>query len=418
MADEFLAHDALVDAVASRAFDRPPAIVCNAHVTGLGVARALTARGVPVIAVDRTPDGVAPPSDAVALAGRVTYPLDDEEGFRADVEAVAAACDDSPVAFGCMDEWALAFARTRPAGVRLPFAADRVSAVLDKTALYAVAEDLNVPYPETYRIAETDDRAGPLDRLPAREAADRLEFPLVVKPARKRRFEEAVGTNVIEVTDRAEYEDVVATAREHDVRAMAQERVETTTGGDRSFGSYVAPDGETLGVVGAPARYPAGYGTSCLVERVEAPAVERRARAVLAETGYYGISEAEFVHDAERDEHVLLDVNTRPWKWVGLPVAAGADLPGAAYADAVGERYDPEPTRDPTWVYLRDYLALLGDEGQTADRLTEAQWTALVDGSFVDDPALATGVYHPGDPGPTRRLLETAFGGRAYYCAC
>ena len=418
MADDFLARDALVDAVADRTFDRPPALVCNAHVTGLGVARALAARDVPVVAVDRTPDGVAPPSDAVALAGRVTYPLDDEAGFRADVERLAAACGHDPVAFGCMDEWALAFARSRPAGVRLPFAADRVDAVLDKATLYAVAEDLGVPYPETHRIAETDDRGGALGRLSADEAANRLGFPLVVKPARKRRFEEAVGTNVIEVTDREEYADVVAAAREHDVRVMAQERVETTTGGDRSYGSYVPPAGDPLGVVGAPTRYPRGYGTSCLVERVDDPVVARRARTVLAETGYHGISEAEFVHDAERDEHVLLDVNTRPWKWIGLPVAAGADLPGAAYADAVGEAYDLEPTRDPTWVYLRDYLALLAREGRAVDRLTESEWTALVAGAFTEDPTLVTGVYRPDDPGPTRRLLADEFGDRDYYCAC
>ena len=418
VADQFLGRDALVDAVADTAFDRPPAIVCNAHVTGLGVARALAARDVPVVAVDRTGDGVAPPSEAVTLAGRVTYPLNDEDGFHAGVEALAAACDHDPVAFGCMDEWALAFARTRPAGVRLPFAADRVEAVLDKTSLYAVADEADVPYPETYRVAETDDRAGPLDRLPAHEAADRLGFPLVVKPARKRRFEEALGTNVLEVGDEAEYEDAVAAARDHGVRVMAQERVETTTGGDRSYASYVPPDGETLGVVGAPTRYPRGYGTSCLVERVAEPSVARRARAVLAETGYYGISEAEFVHDAARDEHVLLDVNTRPWKWIGLPVAAGADLPGAAYADAVGEQYDPEPTRAATWVFLRDYLSLLAAEGRSVDRLDGAQWTALVSGAFVDDPALATGVYRPDDPGPTRRLLDAEFGERAYYCAC
>jgi predicted ATP-grasp superfamily ATP-dependent carboligase len=418
MADEFRSHDALVDAVDAAEFDRPPALVCNAHLTGLGVARALAARDVPVIALDRTPDGVAPPSDAVTLAGRVTYPLDDEDGFQADVEAVAAACDHDPVAFGCMDEWALAFARSEPAGVRLPFAADRVDAVLDKTSLYAVAEDLGVPSPETYRIAETDDRAGPLDRLPAHEAARRLGFPLVVKPARKRRFEEAVGTNVVEVTDREEYDDVVAAAHEHDVRVMAQARVETTAGGDRSYASYAPPAGEPLGVVGAPTRYPSGYGTSCLVERVEEPAVAERARAVLAATGYHGISEAEFVHDTERGEHVLLDVNTRPWKWIGLPVAAGADLPGAAYADAVGERYDPAPTRDPTWVYLRDYLARCAAAGASADRLSPDEWTALVSGAFVDDPALVTSVHRPDDPGPTRRLLETEFGARTYYCAC
>lgn len=64
VAAEFHSREGLIEAVAARTFDRPPAIVCNAHVTGLAVARG--------------------------LAGRVRYPLDDREGFRANIEAIAA----------------------------------------------------------------------------------------------------------------------------------------------------------------------------------------------------------------------------------------------------------------------------------------------------------------------------------------
>jgi predicted ATP-grasp superfamily ATP-dependent carboligase len=274
-----------------------------------------------------------------------------------------------------------------------------------------------VPYPETYRIAETvDDPDGPLRTRSADAAAEALGFPLVVKPALKRRFEEAVGTNVVEAADRAEYDDAVRAADDHGVRLMAQERVETTPGGDRSFGSYAPPDGDPFGVVAAPTRHPAGYGTSCLVERVDTPAVAERARAVLAETGYHGVSEAEFVHDAARDEHVLLDVNTRPWKWVGLAVAAGVDLPYAAYAAATGESYDPGPVRDATWVYLPDYLARCAEGAP--DVLAADAWTALASGAFEDDPTLTTAVYRPSDPAPTAQFLATEFGERDYYCAC
>ncbi len=418
VAEQFTSFDELVAGAEAASFDAPPALVCNAHITGLGVARALAAHDVPVVALDRVGDGVAPPSTAVDLAGRVTYPLDDAGGFRADLERLAAALDDDPVAFGCMDEWVHALAATRPDGVRLPFAADRIDAVLDKTSLYETADRLGVPYPETYRVAETVDTAadGGLPAVSAETAVDTLGVPLVVKPARKRAFEEVVGTNVVEVENADELHELVETARRADVRVMAQERVSVRGGADRSYGSYVRPTGEAIGVVGAPTRYPATYGTSCLVERVEAPTVADRAREVLEATGYHGVSEAEFVYDDDRDEYVLLDVNTRPWKWIGLPVAAGVDLPYAAYADAVGESYEPAPATDATWVYLRDYLARLADGAP--DRLTEAQWTALVAGAVDDDQTLTTGVYSPADPGPGYRLLRTEFGETDYYCAC
>ncbi len=442
MADRFRDHAGLVEAVSAADFDRPPALVANAHITGLGVARALSAADVPVIAVDRSPDGVAPCSDAVDLAGRVTYPLDDLDGYRSDLAALADACGHDPVAVGCMDEWVHALVDARPDGVRLPFAADRVDRVLDKERLYATADRLDVPHPETYRIAETatDDSHDAPPALPAREAADRLGFPLVLKPALKRRFEEAFGTNVVEVGDRDRYEEVVADAREAGIRLLAQARVEKRVGADRSLASYVPPgDGgaatdDALAVVGnAAVRYPRGYGTSCVVHQTDddaADTVRARALSVLGDAGYHGVSEAEFVYDRERDTHVLLDVNTRPWKWIAMPVAAGRNLPLAGYADCVEDLgrsvASATPPENPvTWVYLRDYLALLtgaGDDGAVtqADReaLSPAHWRALVAGKVSERRDLTTGVYRPADPEPAYRLVESEIRDREYYCAC
>lgn len=420
MADTFRSFEGLRDALAEASFDRPPAIVANAHVTGLSVARALQARDVPVIAIDRNGQGVAPYSDAVDFAGRVTFPLDDEDGFREDVEALAAELDHEPVAFGCMDEWVHAFSRTDPEGVRLPFAdRETVNAVLDKESLYAVAEELDVPYPETYRIAETDFGESSRDSVPAEEAADLLDFPLVVKPALKRQFEEAVGTNVIEVADRAEFLDVVENAKQEGIRVMAQEKVPVVRGEDCSLASYVPESGDPVSFVGnARVRYPLGYGTSCVVQRADAPQVEENALAVLDETGYHGISEAEFVYDGDREEYVLLDINTRPWKWISLPVQAGANLPLAAYSDAVGESYDPDEIGDARWVYLADYLTLLSGDDQFADVLGRSDWLSLLSGDFESRDDLTTGVYRPSDPAPTYQLLQTEFGTQDYYCSC
>ena len=436
MTAQFRSTEGLIDALANADFDRPPALVSNAHVTGLGVARALDAHGVPVIALDRaesdgtaastdTPvrhDGLAPPSDAVDFAGAVTYPLNDLDGFREDVEAVVDAAGTEAVAFGCMDEWALAYAEAEPAGVRLPFSGiDTLDDVLNKSELYATCEALGVPYPETYRLAETADAATREPDATLDEAADSLGFPLVVKPELKRDFEEAFGTNVIEVADRAELADVVAAAREQSIAVMAQRRVDIATGRDHSLASYVPPSGvdDALAVVGnAAVRYPRQFGTSCLVETADEPAIESRALSVLDAAGYHGISEAEFVYDADREEFLLLDVNTRPWKWISLPVAAGANLPMAAYAAVTDAEYESsgvEPTR---WVFLRDYLALLAGDDAFWDQLSAADWRRLVSGAFERDGDLTTGVYRPTDPAPAAKLFETEFVDRDYYCSC
>jgi D-aspartate ligase len=414
----FRSREGLLDALADRRFDRPPALVSNAHVTGLAVARALDAHDVPVVALDRVGDGAAVASDAVALAGQVTYPLDDREGFRADVEAVADAVDHEPVAFACMDEWVHAYVDTEPDGVALPFAGrDVVDGVLDKTNLYDLADDLDVPHPETYRVAETTDGGdGPPVRT-AEEAAEALGFPLVVKPALKREFEDAVGTNVVEVGDREELRAVVEEAVDAGVRVMAQRRVDVAVGEDRSLASYVAPDGDALALVGnARVRHPAGYGTSCVVDRVDDPDLRERALGVLSAAGYHGISEAEFVYDRRREEYLLLDVNTRPWKWVGMAVAAGRNLPMAAYADATGGSYETGPDRDVRWVYLPDYVERLAT-AEGPDVLSREEWTALAAGASPESGVVA-GVFDPADPGPIHQVLRTTLGTREYYCAC
>ncbi|WP_224448852.1 carboxylate--amine ligase [Haloprofundus salilacus] len=415
MADRFLETDDLLEAVAEATFDRPPAVVANAHITGLSVARALDAHGVPVIALDRSGDGVAPPSEAIDFAGRVTYPLDDSDGFKKDLEALADAAGTDLVAFGCMDEWVHAFADTEPEGVRRPFSDKKgIDAVLDKSSLYRLAEELEVPYPETYWLDESDPDA----------AAEALGFPFVLKPALKREGEEALGTNVLEVGDREELYETLEAAEAADIELLAQEKVNIAQGRDMSLASYVSPGGETLSVVGnARVRYPLAFGTSCVVETTDRPEIRERALSVLERTGYHGISESEFVYDADREEYVLLDINTRPWKWISMPVAVGANLPLAAYSSVVDDvSYDvasaADSVDDGRWVYLRDYLTLLSTDDSLRDVLSGDDWEALAAGSFESSGTLTTGVYRPSDPKPTAKLLETEFSRRDYYCSC
>jgi predicted ATP-grasp superfamily ATP-dependent carboligase len=409
--DDFVTHAELLDRVAAATFDRPPALVANAHVTGLGVARALDAGDVPVIAVDRTGDGVAPPSTAVDFAGAVTYPLDDPAGFRDDVAAIADAAGTDLVAFGCMDEWVHALADTAPDGVRLPFAGtDVIDAVLDKSSLYRVAEDLGVPYPETRWLAETS----------VETVVEDLGLPLIVKPARKREFEAAIGTNVVKVDTVAECRDIVTVAADEDIEVLAQETVPVARGTDTSLASYVPPSGvaDALGVVGtARVRNPRGFGTACVVERSHEPAVEAHARAILDATGYHGTSEAEFVYDRERETYVLLDVNTRPWKWIDLPVTAGANLPMAAYAAVTDTTYESAGVHDATWVSLPDYVDVLATDG-VEDILAPSDWRAFLSGAFETRADLTAAVYRPSDPDPTAQQLRTLFGGPEYYCSC
>ncbi|MFB6299896.1 MAG: carboxylate--amine ligase [Halobacteriales archaeon] len=410
MADTFHSFADLLDILEGRSFDRSPAVISNAHITGLAVARALAEADIPVITLDQDPNGVAAYSDAVTLAGSITYPLSDRDGFRADLEAVVDAAGTDVVAFGCMDEWIHALARTDPDGVRLPFAPfETVDAVLNKASLYERARELEVPIPETYQLDHTDPET----------AAEELGFPLVVKPALKRRFEDAFGTNLVIADDAAEYHDIVGEATDAGLSVLAQEYIPKRQGDLYTVGSYTPPtDRDPISFVGCrQAVYPPDVGTTCLVEAATPPAIETYARDVLTDADYYGISEAEFLYDRATDTYRLLDINTRPWKWIGLPIFAGANLPLAAYADVTEMTYEQGPITDATWIYLKDYARLLAETGG-ADRLSPNDWQSILSGEFTDRSDLTTAVYRPDDPAPTYQLLTNEFGEAEYYCAC
>ncbi|MFB6197028.1 MAG: carboxylate--amine ligase, partial [Halobacteriaceae archaeon] len=287
-------------------------------------------------------------------------PLEDLAGFRTDLELLAEAMNHDPVVFPCMDEWVHGFADSSPTGLQFPFAGrESIDTVLDKASLYNLAAEYHVSYPKTYRIASTlpeTTAEGPSIKS-AEAAADSLGFPLVVKPALKREFEEVMGTNVTEVADRAEYRSVIEDARTADIRLMAQERIDVATGRDCSVVSYRPQSGDPVAMVGnARVRYPLNYGTSCVVDHVNRPALREQAMELLAAADYHGISEAEFIYDLSREEYVLIDINTRPWKWISLPVAAGYDLPWAAYSETVnGSKPSSQvTTTTDRWVYLPD----------------------------------------------------------------
>jgi D-aspartate ligase len=374
--------------------DRPSALVFNCHITGLSVARSLAARGVKVISLDPDPRGLGQASRAVAERRTCPNPLEDERGFVDFLLSRADELGPGAVLFPTNDEWVLAVARHHAElakRFRIPFSdISVVDAVLDKRQLYRIAEGLGIPIPKTY----------PLDD-PERTARE-IRYPAIVKPAEQRRFFDRFGVKVFRAENANE---LVRFAREAaDLACVAQEIVNVTPGGFYSFCSFVAPDGEVRGgFVGRKLeQYPEGFGTACLVVGEQVREIADRGSAILKAFRYHGISEVEFIYDPARREHLLLDVNPRVWKWIGLPIASGVDLPWLAYTEAVGAPERTSGVRDGLrWIYERDY-ALLARERP----LMKAEGETVL------------AVWDANDPGPFAQLIANEGPAGRYYCAC
>lgn len=411
--------DEVRDAIAARVnpSGRPAALTFNAHITGLAVARSLGARGVPVVALDRHPAGVGLYARDAAVSALCPNPTEDDEGFVSYLLEVGEALDERAVLFPTNDEWVMAVSRHRERLEQryiLPFSPlPVVEPILNKARLHEQAERLGIPSPRTWYLAER----------PAREVADELEFPCIIKPAEQRLFFDRWGEKLWVANDRAEFLRLADEA--HAFELLAQELIPPSPDGFYSLCSYSARDGRAAGLfVGAKlAQYPHFSGTACLVEARWAPEIAERGGRILRAFGYHGIAETEFMRDPRDGEYKLIDLNTRVWKWIGLPIACGVDLPWLAYADALGiEIAEARPSVDGVrWTHARDLFALARERGAGAgELLSDQEWELLLGGDSTEgSPRLVDAVYSPSDPAPFARLLRNELTPRSrYYCAC
>jgi D-aspartate ligase len=107
-------------------------------------------------------------------------------------------------------------------------------------------------------------------------------------------------------------------------------------------------------------QYPVEFGsTSTYVATAHLPTVSAAAETFLRSIRHHGLVEIEFKHDHRDGLLKVLDVNPRPWNWLGLAEAAGVDF-GAAISCTVSNQPVPKMTaRDGVaWISAaRDVVA-------------------------------------------------------------
>jgi predicted ATP-grasp superfamily ATP-dependent carboligase len=194
------------------------------------------------------------------------------------------------------------------------------------------AQAAGIPIPRT---------AYPASAVEAPAAADELGYPVLVKPSSTEGFKRRFGRQAFRCDTAEEVERAFADAEQYE--PMVQEVI---PGGDEelySLGSYLAADGEALGLFsGRKLRQtPPGVGTCRVGEAVWVEEVVQQGLTLLRALGFHGLSQVEFKRDPRDGSFKLMEINPRLWQWHGLASACGVDLPRIAYEDLTGER--PEP---------------------------------------------------------------------------
>ena len=325
------------------------AVVIGGDYQGLGIARSLGRRDIPVCVIDDE-TSIARASRFVRNAIRVRDLRTEQALLEALAQARSTLGLSGWVLYPTREENVAGIAANRDAlrrDFRVPtpeLAATRRA--WDKREVYGLAERLAIPVPRTWFPRSEEDLA----------AID-ADGPVVVKPAIKEHFFYATRAKAWRADNAA---DLLAAFRRATRIVPADEIIvqDMIPGDGRQQYAYCAffRDGRPAAsmTVRRLRQHPSDFGrASTYVETISLPELAEPSCRFLSAIGYYGLVELEYKRDPRDGECKLLDVNARTWGYHSLGQAAGVDFPYLLYRDQVGAPADEAHARPGVrWIRL------------------------------------------------------------------
>jgi D-aspartate ligase len=340
------------------------ALVIGGDHPGLGVARSLGRKGIPVYILEdqhsislfsRYPSRVIRVNDL--RDERKTVDTVMEVGRRHGLQnwVLFPTRDETVAAFSrYRDELATFFRVTTPGWETVKWA-------WDKKNTHELATKLQIPSPQTWNPRSLEELEPLYKRL-----------PLAIKPAVKENFFYATGAKAWRANTVGQLRDLFSKA----ARQIKPEEImvqEIIPGDGRQQFSYCAffRDGKAHSslVARRGRQHPREFGRAATyVESIELPVIEELSERFLKAINYYGLVEIEFKQDPRDGQYKLLDVNARTWGFHSIGAAAGVDFPYLLYADQLGQ--EVEPSRGKPGV---GWLRLLADMPTALSEIVHGQ---------------------------------------------
>jgi D-aspartate ligase len=309
------------------------AVVIGGDHPGLGVARSLGRRGIPVYVIDDQ-FCISQFSRYVNRVVRVQDLRDEDRTVESVLEVGKRFGLQGWVLFPTRDETVAAFYRhrerlaqffrvTTPEWETTRWAWDKVNS-------YECAEHLGIPVPRTY-IPRNENELETLNN----------RLPLAIKPAIKENFFYATGAKAWRADTPGQLKHLYRKAAKQ-IRPEEIMLQEIIPGDGRHQYSYCAffRDGRSHGTLIARRlrQHPREFGRAATyVETIEHAEVAALAERFLRAINYYGLVEIEFKQDPRDGQLKLLDVNARTWGFHSIGAVTGVDFPYMLYADQMGE---------------------------------------------------------------------------------
>lgn len=326
------------------------AIVVGAHANGLGVIRALGARGIPIASIATRPFDIAQHSRFVAERHALPALHQRHEALVELLEANARRWDGWAV-FPTSDDALTALARHHERlsrSYRLPLQPwELMSQLVEKDGMDALARRAGLELPICYGAA-------------TRETAARcdLRYPVLVKPNQHDRLISLFGAKLFLARDAAELDTAITRLERAEMPGLLFEFVPGPDSNIYVYCVYMDAAGEpSPGVTVRKLRQnPPRIGGARVAEIApDEPRLREATVELLRRAGFRGMAFAEFKRDPRDGRFLFIEVNGRAVLFNGLLPPTGLDLVAMAWDDFVlGTPPRPRLTGwNGVWIHLQ-----------------------------------------------------------------
>jgi predicted ATP-grasp superfamily ATP-dependent carboligase len=313
-----------------------PVLILGKGVTALSALRCVGRRGIPVY-VGGDPGGLVTRS-------RWYRPLPLAPGLTLTSGNLAEVLDSLSiprmVLLPTSDMWAMNVSGLPPkTASRFPSSVaptEILVQLVDKSRFACRLDEFGIPRPRTIPVRDVASARA----IPAEYFADSF-----LKPTRSGPFAAVYGVKAMRFRDREDAMRFVGEASGKGFEMMLQEFIPGPANRHHFVEGFIDRRGTIRGLLARRRirMHPADFGNSSSTETIpisEVAAAAASLQRLLEGIGYRGVFSAEFKLDERDGLFKILEVNARPWWFVGFAARCGMDVCDMAYRDALGRDVD------------------------------------------------------------------------------
>ncbi|MCK4632795.1 MAG: hypothetical protein KAT79_05955, partial [candidate division Zixibacteria bacterium] len=299
-----------------------PVLILGSYITALGTMRSLGAAGIDALCIT--------PQDSYGRCSRWHRAPDSSIGVVTRPEDLPGYLErlplDRAVLMPCSDVWVSAVAALdNTVRSRFPFSQpdrETLELFLDKGKLEDVLNRLDIPRPRTFLLEnESDLVAIGEDQCP----------DYFLKPRNSPLFVRHFGVKAFKIDSNADAVRRYAQCQRAGIEIMLQEYVPGPADRHYFIDGFFDRHGEIRALFARQRirMYPLDFGDSSYFTTVPTKNVASAVKSLeklLPEIKYRGIFSAEFKLDERDDTFKLIEVNTRPWTYIGFDSTHGMNM--------------------------------------------------------------------------------------------